>query len=106
MKFHDNIKEEMVEIKKDVQKLQSESLAYEMLKDSVKASKRKDGIIVLLIILLTCSFMYTVYLLNDIGYEEVVEETTTNQTYDVDQDNGDGGNNNFINGNDNEVHNG
>lgn len=98
MSFNVDIKEEMVEMKEDIKKLQSESLAYEMLKDSVKASKRKDGIIVLLIVLLTCSFVYTIYLLHDIGYEEVVEETTE---YNQDIDNsGDINNSNIVNGGD------
>lgn len=93
MSFNVDIKEEMVEMKEDIKKLQSESLAYEMLKDSVKASKRKDGIIVLLIVLLAFSFMYTIYLLNDFT---VVE--TTQETYDMSTEDG---NNNFIGGDNN-----
>ena len=42
---------------------------------------------------------YTIYLLNDIGVE-----TTTKESYEIQQD-GDNGNNNFINGNKNEVNN-
>lgn len=101
MSFNVDIKEEMTEMKEDIKKLQSESLAYEMLKDSVKASKRKDGIIVLLIVLLACSFIYTVYLLHDIGYEEIAEETTTTNEYNQDIDNsGDINNTNIVNGGD------
>lgn len=100
-KFNDDIKEEMVEIKKNVEKLQSESLAYEMLKDSVKASKRKDGIIVLLIVLLTCSFMYTIYLLNDTNTTKTTEEITTTTEYNQDIDDvGDMNNSNIVNGGD------
>lgn len=107
MSFNVDIKEEMVEMKEDIKRLQSESLAYEMLKDSVKASKRKDGIIVLLIVLLTCSVVYTIYLLNDIIVIETNEtsEIVENESYDINQTSGDGGNNNFINGSNNEVHN-
>lgn len=43
---------------------------------------------------------YTIYLLNDIGYEEITE------SYDVEQNSDANGNNNFIHGNHNEVNNG
>lgn len=43
---------------------------------------------------------YTIYLLNDIGVEEITE------SYDVEQNSDTNGNNNFIHGNNNEVNNG
>lgn len=102
MSFSDDIKEEVKGMKKDIKRIQSDSLAYEMLKDVVKASKRKDGIIVLLIVLLASLACYTIYLLNDI----TIVETTESESYDIEQNSGDGGNNNFINGSNNEVNNG
>ena len=78
-----------------------ESDLYRILKMEDNKNKRLCWIIVLLIVLLCLSVIYTIYLHNDIGVE-----TTTEESYEVQQDSGDNSNNNFITGNENEVNNG
>ncbi|WP_298061769.1 hypothetical protein [uncultured Rikenella sp.] len=78
------------------------SVAMDILNDYKKQNKRLFIIILVLCAMLTAVTCYTIYLLNDI---EVVETTETIEDYDVSQNSGDGGNNNFINGNENEVNN-
>lgn len=93
------IKEEMLEMKKEVEEIQEESDLYRILKLEDRKNKRLCWIISLLIILLIVSVGYSFYLQNDIG------TTITTEDYDVKQDSGDNSNNNFITGNSNEVNN-
>lgn len=78
-----------------------ESFASEILRDYKKANKRQFIIILVILMMWFFTIGYLVWLLNDIGYEE-----TTTETYEIEQDSGDSGNNNFINGSNNEVNNG
>lgn len=87
-------------MKKEVQAVREQSLAMEMLKDYKKTNKRLFIIILTMLLMWFATIVYLVYILNDIGYEEV-----TTESYDVTQDSGDNGNNNFINGKSNEVNN-
>lgn len=94
-----NLKEEVIELEKEVKEIQEESDLYRILKLEDRKNKRLCWLISLLIILLIISVGYSFYLQNDIG------TTITTEDYDVKQDNGDNGNNNFITGNSNEVNN-
>lgn len=93
------IKEEVLEMKKEVQEIQEESDLYRILKLEDRKNKRLCWLISLLIILLIVSVGYSFYLQNDIG------TTITTEDYDIKQDSGDNSNNNFITGNSNEVNN-
>ena len=93
------IREEVLELKKEVQEIQEESDLYRILKLEDRKNKRLCWLISLLIILLIISVSYIFYIQNDIG------TTITTEDYDVKQDTGDNGNNNFITGNSNEVNN-
>lgn len=67
------------------------SFAMEILEDYKKANKRMFIIILALLGMLLLTTGYLVYVLNDIGMEEITE------TYDVTQESDENGNNNFIN---------
>lgn len=81
-------------IKKQSQKIEETSFAYELLKDQRKTNKRQFIIILVILILWFITGIYLVYVLNDVG---VIE--TTNQ--EVMQEN-ESGDNNFI-GNDGDI---
>ena len=87
------IREEVLEMKKEVEEIPEQSLALEFLKDYRERNKREFIIILVILGMFTCLLGYTIWLLNDIG-----TETTTTETYDMDTENG---NNNFIGGNNN-----
>lgn len=97
------LKEDILEMKKEVQAVKEQSLAMELLKDSKKANKRLaisfTIVLVLTLLLWFATICYLVYVLNDIGTEEI----TTTETYEVEQEANNSGNNNFIHGNNNEV---
>lgn len=86
MRFNDNIKEEMVEIKKNVNKLQSESFAYEMLKDQRKQNKRIFTILIIVLCMWFATIGYLIYVLNDIG---TIETTTSQEVSDIENVGGD-----------------
>lgn len=94
-----SLKEEVLELEKEVKEIQEESDLYRILKLEDRKNKRLCWLISLLIILLIGSVGYSFYLQNDIG------TTITTEDYDVKQDSGDNSNNNFITGNSNEVNN-
>ena len=89
-----DIREEVLEMKKEVKEIQEHSFAMELLKDQKKQNKRQFIIILVILGMFTCLLGYTIWLLNDIGVE----------TTEVTQDNTNG-NNNFI-GNDGDITNG
>ena len=88
------IREEVLEMKKEVEEIQEESFAIQILKDYKKQSKRQFIVILVILGMFTCLLGYTIWLLTDIGTE----------TTEVTQDTNDG-NNNFI-GNDGDITNG
>ena len=94
-----DIREEVLELEKEVKEIQEESDLYRILKLEDRKNKRLCWLISLLIILLIVSVGYSFYLQNDIG------TTITTEDYDVKPDSGDNSNNNFITGNSNEVNN-
>ena len=83
------IREEVLEMKKEVEEIQEESDLYRILKLEDRKNKRLCWLISLLIILLIVSVGYSFYLQNDIG------TTITTEDYDVKQDSGDNSNNNL-----------
>ena len=88
------IREEVLEMKKEVKEMQEESLAMSLLKDYKKQNKRQYIIILVILGMWFATIGYLVYVLNDIG----TETTTTTETYDMNTDNG---NNNFVGGDNN-----
>ena len=70
------LKEEVLEMKKEVQEIQEQSFAMELLKDQKKQNKRQFIIILVILGMFTCLLGYTIWLLNDIG--------TTTDTIDID----------------------
>lgn len=86
-------KEEIEDIKHQVEEIQEESLALEIIKDNKKQNKRQFIIILVILGMWFATIGYLVYVLNDIGVE-----TTTTETYDMNTENG---NNNFIGGDNN-----
>lgn len=88
------LKEEVLEMKKEVEEIQEHSFAMELLKDQKKQNKRMFIIILVILGMFTCLLGYTIWLLTDIGVE----------TTEVSQDTSNG-NNNFI-GNDGDITNG
>lgn len=95
-----NLKEEVVNMKKEVKEVKSQSLAREMLEDYKKQNKRLFIIIIVILCMWFATGCYLVYILNDIGKIETTETTTQ----EVTQDNTNGSNN-FI-GNDGDINNG
>lgn len=86
-------KDEIEDIKHQVEEIQEESLALSLLKDYKRQSKRQFIIILVILGMWFATIGYLVYVLNDIGVE-----TTTTETYDMNTENG---NNNFIGGDNN-----
>ena len=88
------LKEEVIELEKEVEEIKEESFAMELLKDARKTNKRQFIIILVILGMFTCLLGYTIWLLNDISTEETI----------ITQDNKDGYNN-YI-GNDGDINNG
>ena len=70
------LREEIEDMKKEVEEIQEQSFAMELLKEDHKKNKRQFIIILVLIGLLALALSYIVFLLNDIG--------TTTDTIDID----------------------
>ena len=79
-----SIKEDVIEMKKELEEVKQESFAMELLKDYKKANKRQFIIILVILTMWFATIGYLVYVLNDIG---VIEETTQEIT-DFDTING------------------
>lgn len=91
------IRDDIMEVKKEVKELREKSFGYELLQDMKKQNKRLYTIWIITFIAFIGLLSYTLWLLNDVG----TIETTTQE---VSQEN-DSGNNNFI-GNDGDIING
>lgn len=63
------IREEMFEMKKEVEEIQEESFAIQILKDYKKQSKRQFIVILVILGMWFATIGYLVYILNDIGTE-------------------------------------
>ena len=72
------LKEDLTEIKKEVQEVQDHSFIMELLKDQKKQNKRQFIIILVILGMFTCLLGYTIYLLNNFG------AYTKTETIDID----------------------
>lgn len=72
------IREEVLEMKKEVEEIQEHSFAMELLKDQKKQNKRQFIIILVILGMFTCLLGYTIYLLNNFGV------STETDTIDID----------------------
>ena len=90
-----SIKEDVIDMKKEINDIKKESFAYELLQDQKKQNKRLFIIWIITFVSFLALLGYTIYLLNDTG---VIEETQ------ITQDNKDGYNN-YI-GNNGDINNG
>lgn len=93
------MREDIMAVKKDLEEVKNESFASEILSDYKKVNKRQFIIILVILTMWFATIGYLVFVLND------TETVTTEETIEVEQDSGNNGNNNFINGNENEVNN-
>lgn len=91
-----SMKDEVLELKKELEQVREQSFASEILQDYKKANKRQFIIILVILTMWFATIGYLIYILNDIG---VIEES-----YEVTQENKDG-HNNYI-GNDGDITNG
>lgn len=86
------MREEIEEVKTELEEVKEQSFAYELLKDARKTNKRQFIIILVVLGLWFVTIGYLVYVLNDIS---VIEET------EVSQDN-ENGYNSYV-GNDGDI---
>ena len=89
-----DIREEVLEMKKEVEEMQEHSFDMELLKDQKKQNKRQFIIILVILGMLFATIGYLVYVLNDTN----TETTSTTETYDMSTEEG---NNNYIGGDNN-----
>lgn len=94
------LKDDIYYLQKELGDIKQESFAMEMLKYSKKQNKILFVIILILLVFLIATCSYLIWVLNDIGTEEI----TTEESYEVQQEAD--GNNNYINGSENSVNNG
>lgn len=78
------LKEDLIEMKEEVNRVKEQSLAMDLLSDYKKTNKRQFIIILVILIMWFCTVGYLVYILNDIG----TIETTTQEVNDVETING------------------
>jgi len=80
------LKEDILEMKKEVQAVKEQSLAMELLKDSKQANKRLAVaftiVLMLALLLWSLTIVYLIHILNDIGTEEITE-TNTQEVSDI-----------------------
>ena len=74
------IREEVLEMKKEVKEMQEESLAMSLLKDYKIQNKRQFIVILVILGMWFATIGYLIHILNDIG----VETTTTEELIDID----------------------
>lgn len=89
------IKDDFIEIKKEVEQMQEQSFAMELLKDQKKQNKRMFTIILVILTMWFITIGYLVYVLNDIG---TITEENTQEITDFDTINGNVVNRGDING--------
>ena len=79
-----DIREEVLEMKKEVKEMQEESFATQILKDYKKQNKRQFIIILVILGMWFATIGYLIYILNDIGVETTTTTTSTTETIDID----------------------
>lgn len=67
-----SMKDEVLELKKELKEVREQSFASEILSDYKKANKRQFATIIIILCMWFATIGYLVYILNDIGY---IEET-------------------------------
>ena len=72
------MRDEVLELEKEVKEIQEHSFDMELLKDQKKQNKRQFIIILVILGMFTCLLGYTIYLLNDFGV------STETDTIDID----------------------
>lgn len=75
-----DLKEEVLEMKKEVKEIQEESFATQILHDYKMQNKRQFIVILVILGMWFATIGYLVYILNDIG----TETTTTEELIDID----------------------
>ena len=71
------IKEEVLELEKEVKEIQEESFATQILKDYKKQNKRQFIVILVILGMWFATIGYLIYILNDIGIETTTTTTST-----------------------------
>lgn len=72
-----SIKEEVIEMKKEVAEVKEQSLAMELLQDARKTNKRMFIIIITILTLWFASICLFIYYINTTGYEVITETADT-----------------------------
>ena len=78
------IREEVLEMKKEVEEMQEHSFDMELLKDQKKQNKRQFIVILVILIMWFATIGYLIYILNDIGVKTTTTTTSTTETIDID----------------------
>lgn len=73
------MKEEIEELKKEVQEINQDSFAMEILKDYKKQNKRQFIVILVLVICWISTVLLFAYYINTNGYEVITETADTGQ---------------------------
>ena len=81
------LKEEMLEMKKEVEEIQEESFAMELLKDQKRQNKRQFIIILVILGMFACLLGYTIYLLNDFGVSTETDTIDIDNVEEIDNSN-------------------
>ena len=79
-----DIREEVLEMKKEVKEIQEESFATQILKYYKKQNNRQFIIILVILGMWFATIGYLIYILNDIGVETTTTTTSTTETIDID----------------------
>lgn len=78
------LKEEVLELEKEVKEIQEESFATQILKDYKKQNQRQFIVILVILGMWFATIGYLIYILNDIGVETTTTTTSTTETIDID----------------------
>lgn len=80
-----SMKDDVLDMKRELQEVKEQSFAMELLKDAQRTNKRQFIIILVLIFSLVAETIFMFYTLNDIG---TIEETNTQEVEDIETVNG------------------
>lgn len=79
-----NIKSEVLDLKKELEEIKEESFATEILRDYKKANKRQFIIILVILGMWFATIGYLVYVLNDIEVSETLETIDIDDVDNID----------------------
>ena len=77
-----SMKDEVLELKKELEEVKEESFAMELLKDQRKQNKRQFVVILVILAMWFATIGYLVYILNDIEYTEETIDIQEVETID------------------------